>query len=77
MSQINAEEGVTVLVVEQNAKVAHYGYIMEAGRTALEGTREYLETNPDVKEFYLGVAKSGGRKSFKDVKSYRHHKRFM
>jgi branched-chain amino acid transport system ATP-binding protein len=81
VAQINAEEGVSVLVVEQNARMAlsvsHYGYIMESGRIALEGAREYLETNPDVKEFYLGVAKSGGRKSFKDVKSYRRRKRFM
>lgn len=81
VAQINAEEGVSVLVVEQNARVAlsvaHYGYIMESGRIALEGSRAYLEENPDVKEFYLGVAKSGGRKSFKDVKSYRRRKRFM
>ncbi|HEU4740022.1 MAG TPA: ABC transporter ATP-binding protein [Meiothermus sp.] len=79
--RINAEEGTTVLVVEQNARVAlsvaHYGYIMESGKIVLEGTREYLEQNPDVKEFYLGVAKSGGRKSFRDVKSYRRRKRFM
>jgi len=71
VAQINAEEGVTVLLVEQNARmalsVAHYGYIMESGRIALEGTGDYLQTNPDVKEFYLGVAKSGGRKSFKDT----------
>jgi branched-chain amino acid transport system ATP-binding protein len=81
VAQINAEEGVSVLVVEQNARVAlsvaHYGYIMESGRIALEGSRAYLEENPDVKEFYLGVAKSGGRKSFKEVKSYRRRKRFM
>jgi len=81
VTQINAEEGVAVLLVEQNARMAlsvtHYGYIMESGRIALEGTGDYLQTNPDVKEFYLGVAKSGGRKSFKDVKSYRRRKRFM
>lgn len=79
--RINAEEGTTVLVVEQNARVAlsvaHYGYIMESGKIVLEGTRAYLEQNPDVKEFYLGVAKSGGRRSFRDVKSYRRRKRFM
>ena len=79
--RINAEEGVTVLVVEQNAAIAldaaHYGYIMEQGRIVLEGTSEYLKANPDVKEFYLGVAKAGGRKSFKDVKAYKRRKRFM
>ena len=79
--RLNAEEGVTVLVVEQNAAIAldaaHYGYIMEQGRIVLEGTSEYLKANPDVKEFYLGVAKAGGRKSFKDVKAYKRRKRFM
>ena len=79
--RINAEEGVTVLVVEQNAAIAldaaHYGYIMEQGRIVLEGTSDYLKANPDVKEFYLGVAKAGGRKSFKDVKAYKRRKRFM
>ncbi len=81
VAKINAEEGVTVLVVEQNAavalEVAHYGYIMEQGRIVLEGTSEQLKTNPDVKEFYLGVAKAGQRKSFKDVKAYKRRKRFM
>ena len=75
------EEGVTVLVVEQNARVAlsiaHYGYIMESGRIVLEGDRAYLLENPDVQEFYLGVAKEGGRKSFKEVKAYKRRKRFM
>ncbi len=81
VERINAEEGVSVLVVEQNAaialKAAHYGYIMEQGRIVLEGTAEYLEKNPDVSEFYLGVAKGGGRKSFREVKAYRRRKRFM
>ncbi|GAB5601576.1 ABC transporter ATP-binding protein [Thermus sp. FJN-A] len=81
VARVNAEEGVTVLVVEQNAKVAlsiaHYGYIMETGRIVLEGDRDYLLENPDVQEFYLGVAKGGGRKSFKEVKAYKRRKRFM
>ncbi len=81
VARINAEEGVTVVVVEQNASaalsVAHYGYIMEQGKIVLEGTAEALSENPDVKEFYLGVAKSGGRKSFREVKAYKRRKRFM
>ncbi|GLV47415.1 ABC transporter ATP-binding protein [Thermus sp. LT1-2-5] len=80
VARVNAEEGVTVLVVEQNARVAlsiaHYGYIMETGRIVLEGDRDYLLQNPDVQEFYLGV-KGGGRKSFKEVKAYKRRKRFM
>lgn len=73
VAQINAEEGVTVLVVEQNARVAlsvaHYGYIMESGRIALEGTKEYLETNPDVKEFYLGVASRVGARASRTLRA--------
>ena len=81
VARINAEEGVTVLVVEQNAAVAlgvsDYAYIMEQGKIVLEGEAEALKENPDVKEFYLGMAKAGGRKSFRDVKSYKRRKRFM
>lgn len=55
--RINAE-GVTVLLVEQNAyaalSLAHYGYILEVGRVALEGTGKELLDNPRVKEAYLG-----------------------
>ena len=81
VARVNAEEGVTVLVVEQNARVAlsvaHYGYIMETGRIVLEGDQDYLLENPDVQEVYLGVAKGGGRKSFREVKAYKRRKRFM
>ncbi|MDM7324981.1 MAG: ABC transporter ATP-binding protein [Thermus sp.] len=81
VARVNAEEGVTVLVVEQNARVAlsiaHYGDIMETGRIVLEGDRDYLLEIPDVQEFYLGMAKGGGRKRFKEVKAYRRRKRFM
>jgi branched-chain amino acid transport system ATP-binding protein len=78
---INREMGVTVMVVEQNANVAlshaDYGYIMESGRIVLEGTAAELKDNPDVKEFYLGVTEGGGRKSYRDVKSYKRRKRWM
>ncbi len=80
LARVNAEEGVTILLVEQNARmalsIAHYGYIMEMGRIVLEGDQAHLLGNPDVQEFYLGV-KGGGRKSFKEVKAYRRRKRFM
>jgi len=78
---INRELDTTILVVEQNAKVAlaiaDYAYIMESGKIVLEGTSEDLQNNPDVKEFYMGITKGGGRKSFKDVKSYKRRKRWM
>jgi branched-chain amino acid transport system ATP-binding protein len=54
-----AETGTTILIVEQNARlalnIADYGYIMEAGRIVLEGTSAQLKENEDVQELYLGV----------------------
>ncbi|MEH0020657.1 MAG: ABC transporter ATP-binding protein [Desulfobacter sp.] len=79
--RINKELNTTILVVEQNAKVAlgisDYAYIMESGKIVLEGSSDELQDNPDVKEFYMGITKGGGRKSFKDIKSYKRRKRWM
>lgn len=51
--------GTTILLVEQNAKlalkIAHYGYILEAGRIVLKGTARELMENEDVQELYLGL----------------------
>ena len=78
---INKEMGTTILVVEQNAKIAlaisSYALIMESGKIVLEGPSEEMQNNPDVKEFYMGITKGGGRKSFKEVKSYKRRKRWM
>ena len=80
VQRINREEGTTILLVEQNARialsVADYGYIMEGGRVVLEGAAEELRTNEDVKEFYLGLGE-GGRRSYRDVKHYRRRKRWL
>jgi branched-chain amino acid transport system ATP-binding protein len=78
--RLNRELGITILLVEQNArmalKAADYGYIMESGKIVLDGTAEELASNEDVKEFYLG---GGGeeRKSFKNLKSYKRRKRWL
>lgn len=81
IQQINIDLGTTILVVEQNAKVAlaisNYAYIMESGKVVLEGPSKELKENPDVKEFYMGITQGGGRKSFKEVKSYKRRKRWM
>jgi branched-chain amino acid transport system ATP-binding protein len=81
IKRINEEMGLTVLVIEQNARraleVADHGYILEQGRIVLEGTAEELQGNPDVKEFYLGLGDSGSRKSFRDVKHYKRRKRWL
>ena len=77
---LNAKEGVSFLLAEQNTnialKYADYGYILENGRVVMDGEGKALAENEDVKEFYLGFS-SGGRKSFRDVKSYRRRKRWL
>jgi branched-chain amino acid transport system ATP-binding protein len=59
IARINREKRVSMLLVEQNAmialKYASYGYVIENGRTVLEGTSEDLTTNQDIQKFYLGV----------------------
>jgi branched-chain amino acid transport system ATP-binding protein len=80
VSTLNREEGVSLLVAEQNAMVAlryaKYGYILENGRVVMDGDANSLRDNEDVKEFYLGLSTSG-RKSFRDVKHYRRRKRWL
>lgn len=75
------KSGVTLLVVEQNARVAlqlaDYGYVMENGHIVLEGNGEELRNNQDVREFYLGLNIEGERKSYRDVKHYRRRKRWL
>jgi branched-chain amino acid transport system ATP-binding protein len=77
---LNKDLGVTVLLVEQNAQLAleitTSGYIMENGRIVLDGPAEKLRSNPDVQEFYLGIAK-GERRSMRDVKHYKRRKRWL
>ena len=78
--RINQTTGVSMLIVEQNARVAlahaDHGYILEGGRIMLEGDARDLIDNADVKNFYLGGAQ-GGRKSFRDVKHYRQAKKWL
>lgn len=77
---LNEKEGATFLLAEQNTNVAlrfaHYGYILESGRVVMDGPAQALRENPDVKEFYLGMSDEG-RKSFRDVRSYRRRKRWL
>ena len=81
IGRINREMGLTVLLVEQNARAAirqcHYGYVMDGGRVVLHGTREQLEQNQDVQEFYLGLSLGKERCNFRDVKHYRRRKRWL
>ncbi len=81
IKKINREEKASILLVEQNAKIAlstsDYGYIMENGRVVLDGPSPKLKENEDIKEFYLGLSQVGKRKSFQEVKHYRRRKRWL
>lgn len=80
VKDLNEKEGVSFLLAEQNTNIAlrfaHYGYILESGRVVMDGPAADLRENPDVKEFYLGMSDEG-RKSFRDVRSYRRRKRWL
>jgi branched-chain amino acid transport system ATP-binding protein len=79
--QLNQEQHISILLVEQNAKlalnVAPYAYVMETGRIVMDDTSEKLSQNEDIKDFYLGLTDKGGRKSFRDVKHYKRRKRWL
>jgi branched-chain amino acid transport system ATP-binding protein len=81
IARINAERGVSMLLVEQNASVAlavaDYGYIMETGKIVIDGSAEKLAADPDVREFYLGVGAEGGTKGFRELKHYKRRKRWL
>ena len=81
IQEINQKQGVSILLVEQNARlalsIAAHGYVMENGRIVLDDTVEKLKENEDVKEFYLGLTDVGKKKSYRDVKHYRRRKRWL
>lgn len=73
------QQGTSVLLVEQNAtmalSIAHTGFVLEHGKVVKDGPASELLADKDIQEFYLGVGEAG-RKSFKDVKTYRRKKRW-
>jgi len=77
ITRVNREQRVTILLVEQNARMAleigHYGYVMEVGRIVMEDTCERLREASDIQEFYLGVKDEGirGRRRWKQRKTWR------
>jgi len=81
VSRLNREEGVAVLLAEQNASIAlrfaDYAYVMENGRIVLDGAAAAISQNEDIKEFYLGLTGVGARKSYRDVKHYKRRKRWL
>ena len=75
--RINREQGVTVLLVEQNAHmaltIADYGYVLEVGRIVMEDTCARLLEKEDIREFYLGIKEGGvrGTRRWKRKKMWR------
>ncbi len=81
IQRINAEQKMSMLLVEQNARaalsIADYGYVMENGKVVLGGPAERLRDNEDIQEFYMGLSAVGSRKSYREVKHYRRRKRWL
>ncbi len=78
IKRLNREQGVTMMLVEQNAKVAlevaDYGYVMELGRIVMADEAKRLLQSKDVQEFYLGVQaeeSQRGQKRWKQKKTWR------
>ena len=75
--RINGEQGVTIMVVEQNAhaalNVASHGFIMEVGRVVMDAPASEMLNSDDIREFYLGQATAGirGEKRWKKRKTWR------
>ncbi|MEO0547245.1 MAG: ABC transporter ATP-binding protein [Pseudomonadota bacterium] len=67
IKRLNAEQKVTMMLVEQNASVAlgvaHYGYVMELGRIVMADTAKALASSKDVQEFYLGITQEENQRS--------------
>ncbi|WP_099867372.1 ABC transporter ATP-binding protein [Pararhizobium haloflavum] len=76
--EINEKEGVSVLLVEQNAtaalEIVRHAYLIENGHVVMSGAADVLRQNPDVQEFYLGGA---GKVNYHEVKHYRRRKRWL
>ncbi len=77
IERLNREQGVTILLVEQNAQMAldlaDFCYVMENGRVVMQDTAERLREATDIKEFYLGMKDEGvrGRRRWKQRKTWR------
>jgi branched-chain amino acid transport system ATP-binding protein len=81
ITRLNREEGIPLLLVEQNVKlaltVAAYAYVLENGRLVMHDNAEKMKENPDIRDFYLGLSDIGERKSFRQVKHYKRRKRWL
>lgn len=77
IARLNAEQNVTMLLVEQNAHIAlataHTGYVLEMGRIVMAGPSDKLAASDDIQEFYLGKTEDTerGQKRWKRRKTWR------
>jgi len=77
LRRLNTEEHVTMMLVEQNARIAldlaDVGYVMEIGRIVMDGSADRLMESEDIKSFYLGHQEEGqrGEKRWKRKKTWR------
>ncbi len=80
VSRLNTDAGMTILLVEQNARMAlelaSFGYVMENGKIVLDGPTATLREDADVEEFYLGI-RGAERRRFTEIKSYKRRKRWL
>ena len=78
VKRINQKEGLSVLLVEQNAiaalEVVSHGYLIENGRVVMHDSAEAMKKNPDIQEFYLGGEQG---RDFREIKHYRRRKRWL
>ncbi|UWQ90560.1 ABC transporter ATP-binding protein [Aliisedimentitalea scapharcae] len=77
LKRLNTDEGVTMMLVEQNARIAldaaDFGYVMEIGRIVMDGSADRLMESDDIKDFYLGHQEVGerGERRWKRKKTWR------
>ena len=77
IARLNEEQGLTILLVEQNANaalgVSQRGYVMEVGGMVMDGPSDHLLESEDIKQFYLGKKEEGvrGRRRWKKRKTWR------
>jgi len=78
IQRINREQGLSVLLVEQNAlaalEIVTDGYLIENGRVVMHDSAAALKANSDIQEFYLG---GGGGTNFHEIKHYSRRKRWL
>lgn len=78
VQKINRDEGMSVLLVEQNAKAAldivSHAYVIENGRVVMHATAAAMKANSDIQQFYLG---GGEMRDYANIKHYSRRKRWL